>query len=260
MPSFDQYAARYEFIKMERRDGILQMTLHTEGGPFRWSLKPQAELVQAFADVGADRENRIIILTGTGDEFSGPRADPNQSVYQKSGMTITPSALAQADWNAKRLMTHLLDIEVPMIAAVNGPAKRHSELALLCDIVIAADDASFEDTAHFHLGGHVPGDGINVIYTMLLGINRARYFMFMGEVINAREAKELGLVSELMPRDRLLPRAWDIARQLAGKPDLLLRNTRIVLTQPLKKMMDEGIGYFTAMEALATLDHLGHKT
>ncbi len=260
MPSFDQYATRYEFIRMERRDGILQMTLHTEGGPFRWSLKPQAELVQAFTDVGADRDNRIIILTGTGDEFSGPRADPSQSVYQKSGMTITPSALAQADWNAKRLMTRLLDIEVPVIAAVNGPAKRHSELALLCDIVIAADDASFEDTAHFHLGGHVPGDGINVIYTMLLGINRARYFMFMGEVINAREAKELGLVSELMPRDRLLPRAWDIARQLAKKPDLLLRNTRIVLTQPLKKMMDEGIGYFTAMEALATLDHLGHKT
>lgn len=180
------------------------------------------------------------------------------TVYAKSGIAVTPAALDPANWNAKRLMTRLLDIEVPMIAVVNGPAKRHSELALLCDIVLAADDATFEDTAHFHLGGHVPGDGINVIYTMLLGINRARYFMLTGQVLSAREAKDLGLVAELMPRDKLLPRAWELARQLAQKPDLLLRYSRIVLTDPLKKAMEEGTQYYVAMEALATLDHYGN--
>lgn len=161
------------------------------------------------------------------------------------------------NWNATRLMKRLLDIEVPMIAVVNGPAKRHSELALLCDIVLAADDASFEDTAHFHLGSHVPGDGINVIYTMLLGINRARYFMLTGQILSAREAKDLGLVSELLPRDKLSARAWELARQLAQKPDLLLRYSRIVLTHPLKKAMEEGIGYFVSLEALAAVDHYG---
>lgn len=75
-------------------------------------------------------------------------------------------------WNAKRMITALLNIELPMIGVVNGPAMRHAELALMCDIVIAADNATFEDTAHFHLGGIVPGDGINVIYAPFEEINR----------------------------------------------------------------------------------------
>jgi enoyl-CoA hydratase/carnithine racemase len=151
-------------------------------------------------------------------------------------------------------MTALLDIEVPMIGVVNGPAKRHAELALMCDIVIAADDATFEDTAHFHLGGIVPGDGINIVYTLLMGLNRARYLMLTGQVLTAKEAKDMGLVAELLPRDRLHARAWELARQLAKKPDTLLRNTRIVLTHPLKKLMDEGLQYFFALETLAALD------
>ena len=105
-------------------------------------------------------------------------------------------------WNAQRLVHALLDIEVPMIAAVNGPAKRHADLALMCDIVIAADDVTFEDTAHFTNGSIVPGDGINVVYTLLLGLNRARYLMLTGQVLTAKEAKDLGLVAELMPREQ----------------------------------------------------------
>ncbi|MBI4192947.1 MAG: enoyl-CoA hydratase/isomerase family protein, partial [Betaproteobacteria bacterium] len=184
MSNLDTYRNNFEYIRMERQNGILQMSLHCDGGPMRWNLQLQAELAQAFTAVGADRENRIIILTGTGDEFSGPRSDPQNTVFSLSGFGPTAAELEPVWWNAKRLITRLLDIDVPMIAVVNGPAKRHSELALLCDIVIAADDATFEDTAHFELGGHVPGDGTNVIYTMLLGINRARYFMLTGQVLS----------------------------------------------------------------------------
>lgn len=258
MSSLDTYRNNFEYIRMERHDGILQMSLHYDGGPMRWNLQLQAELVQAFTAVGADRENRIIILTGTGDEFSGPRSDPQTSVFSLSGFGPTAAELEPVWWNAKRLITRLLDIDVPMIAVVNGPAKRHSELALLCDIVIAADDATFEDTAHFELGGHVPGDGTNVIYTMLLGINRARYFMLTGQVLSAKEAKELGLVAELMPRERLLPRAWELARKLATKSDLVLRYTRITLVDPLRKIMDDKMQYFLAMEAIGVIDQGGH--
>ncbi len=255
MSNFNDYFQKYNHIKMERRDGILLMALHSNGGPLQWGLVPQAEMVRAFGDVGADRENRVMILTGTGEEFSGPRSDPNRTVYEEGGAELTPSALDRVHWNAKRLIMALLDIEVPMI----GVAKRHAELTLMCDIVIAADDATFEDTGHFHLGRHVPGDGINVVYTMLMGLNRARYFMLTGQVLSAREAKDIGLVSEVLPRDQLLPRAWELAEQLAKKPDLLLRYTRIVLTHPLKKLMDEGLPYFLAMETLATLDAHAHK-
>ncbi|MBI2527363.1 MAG: enoyl-CoA hydratase/isomerase family protein [Candidatus Rokubacteria bacterium] len=254
MSTFDEYSQQYDHILMERRDGTLQMTLHTDGGPLRWGLRPQAQLVEALGAVGADRGNRLVILTGTGEEFIGPRSDPHRTVYAEGGVELTPAGLDRVHWNARRLVTRLLDIEIPMIAVVNGPAKRHAELALMCDIVLAAEDATFEDTAHFQLGGHVPGDGINVVYTMLLGLNRARYLMLTGQVLSAAEAKDLGLVAEVMPRRALLPRAWELARQLAAKPDLLLRYTRLVLIHPLRKAIDEGLGYFLSLETLATLD------
>jgi enoyl-CoA hydratase/carnithine racemase len=151
MSRFDDYSSKYSQIKLERRNGILQMTLHTDGAPVRWGPVIQAELVDAFTQIGADRDNRIIILAGTGNEFSGPRAEPGYSFYREVSHHITANLLDTIHWNAHRLMTRMLDIEVPMIAVVNGPAMRHSELPLMCDIVIASDDASFEDTAHFKL-------------------------------------------------------------------------------------------------------------
>jgi enoyl-CoA hydratase/carnithine racemase len=202
-------------------------------------------------DIGGDRANRVIILTGTGNEFTGPRLDPDAPFFH--GEQLTPGGVYHVFRNARRLVNAMLDIEVPVIAAVNGPAKRHADLALTCDVVIAADDATFEDTAHFHNGGIVPGDGINVLYTMLLGLNRARYLMLMGQVLGAQEAKDLGLVAELMPREKLLPRAWEIATRLAARPDMLLRYTRAVLTHPLRRALEEGMPYYLAMETLSTL-------
>lgn len=251
---FDSYCAKYTSVKMERRHGILQMTLHTHGGPLQWGPVIQDELVGAFTDIGADRDNRIVIMTGTADVFSGPKAEPGKSFYREIQRHITADLLDRTHWNAKRVMTRMLDIEVPMIGVVNGPAMRHSELPLMCDIVLAADDASFEDTAHFDIASQVPGDGINIVYTMLLGLNRARYFMLTGQVLSAREAKDLGLVGEVMPREKLLPRAWELAEQLAKKNDLLLRYTRVVLTQPLRNWMERDVMYHLGMEALAKLD------
>jgi enoyl-CoA hydratase/carnithine racemase len=254
MSKLNDYANKYSQIRLERRNGILQMTLHTDGAALRWGPVIQAELVDAFTQIGADRENRIIIMTGTGDEFSGPRAEPGHSFYREVSHHISANLLDTIHWNAHRLMTRMLDIEVPMIGVVNGPAMRHSELPLMCDIVIAADDASFEDTAHFKLASQTPGDGIGIVYTMLLGLNRARYFMLTGQIIGAGEAKELGLVSELMPREKLLPRAWELAEQMAQKNDLLLRYTRVTLVQPLKKWMEQEVMYHLALESLAKLD------
>jgi len=254
MSKFDDYANKYSQIRLERRNGILQMSLHTDGAALRWGPVIQAELVDAFTQIGADRENRIIIMTGTGDEFSGPRAEPGHSFYREVSHHISANLLDTIHWNAHRLMTRMLDIEVPMIGVVNGPAMRHSELPLMCDIVIAADDASFEDTAHFKLASQTPGDGIGIVYTMLLGLNRARYFMLTGQIIGAGEAKELGLVSEVMPREKLLPRAWELAEQMAQKNDLLLRYTRVTLVQPLKKWMEQEVMYHLALESLAKLD------
>src|SRR5262249_13945457 len=184
MARIDDYARKYSQIRLERRNGILEMTLHTDGGPLRWGPVIQAELVAAFTEIGADRGNRIIILTGTGHEFSGPRAEPGHSFYREVSHHVTANLLDTIHWNAHRLMTRMLDIEVPMIGVVNGPAMRHSELPLMCDIVIAADDASFEDTAHFDVASQVPGGGINIVYTMLLRLHPAPHFLLTAHLLS----------------------------------------------------------------------------
>jgi enoyl-CoA hydratase/carnithine racemase len=175
---------------MERRDGILQMPFHTDGGPLQWGLLPHGEFPQAFRDVGGDPENKVVILTGTGETHSGPRAAGG------AGMRSTPAQWDRVYWEGKHLLMSLLDIEVPTIAAINGPAWRHSEIPLLCDIVLAAADVQFQDSAHVP-NGMVPGDGIHVIYPLLLGWNRGRYFLLTGQTLDARTALELGLVARL---------------------------------------------------------------
>ena len=148
-----------------------------------------------------------------------------------------------------------LNIEVPMIAAINGPAYRHMELALLCDITLAADTAVFVDSGHFEHGNLVPGDGVNVAMMMLLGMNRARYFHLTGQTISADEALELGMVNEVLPsKAELLPRARAVAHQLARKSTLQLRYSRVILTEPIKQQMQRLVGYGMALEGLALSD------
>jgi len=251
MTNFDQYASKYQTIRMERRNGILQMTLHTDGGPLRWGLLPHGELPAAFYDVGSDHENRVVIITGTGDEFSGPRATPGTSSFP-----TRPSIerIDRIQWEGRHLLMKLLDIEVPVISAINGPAWRHSEIPLLCDIVLAADTAQFQDSAHFP-SDVVPGDGMHIVYPLLLGINRGRYFLLTGQTLDAKKALDLGLVAEVLPPDKLLSRAWELAEDLARRPTLLLRYTRLLLTQSLRRQMHELLGFGLGMEMLA----LGEK-
>src|SRR5215510_5407919 len=249
---FDEYATKYQTIRMERRDGILQITFHTDGGPLRWGLQPHRDFTYAFADIGSDPENQIIIMTGTGNEFSGPRpSGPNRP----GG---SPRAWDTIYWEGKHLLQNLLDIEVPMIAAVNGPALRHSELPLLCDIVLASETAEFQDSAHFPTG-LVPGDGMHIVYPLLLGPNRGRYFLLTGQIIPAPQAQELGLVNEVLPSDKLLPRAWELAEQVLRQPPLTRRYARVAVTQEIKRQLLDLLGYGLVLEGLAALDSTPDK-
>lgn len=251
------YFTKYDSVKMRREDGILELQFHTEGGSLRWSKKAHQDLECAFLDVGRDRDNEIVIITGTGEEYAGPAVQPTgQGGHHNPRKPVTAEEWDKLwYWEGKHLLMNLLNIEVPMISAINGPAVRHAEIPLLCDIVLASTQATIQDSAHFN-GGLVPGDGVHVVFPLLMGVNRARYFLLTGQVLSATEALDLGLVNEVMPEPALLPRAWALARQLRQRPPLLRRYTRVMLTQDLKRRMHDLLGYGLALEGLAAVQRV----
>lgn len=251
--TFDVYKSKYPSVAMERRDGILQLTLNSDGGSLAWKGPTKGELTDTLADVGADPDNRVIIITGTGDHFIRPG-------FTERAAGAPPNPIDPVRWGnknhpeGKKLVMNHLDVPVPMIAAVNGPATMHAEIALLCDVVIAAEDAAFQDSQHFRKG-IIPGDGAHVVWPMLLGINRARYFLLTGQSISAREALSWGLISEIHPRGRLLARAWELATDIAQRPPLTVRLFRETMLQSYKRLAIDDLGYGLALEGLAAADH-----
>ena len=243
------YFDAYPTIAMSRDDeGVLLVRLHALGGdgPVAYTAQHHRDWGRAFRDIADDRDNRAVVLTGTGDTFIADFAFDEPMRHPE-------------DWDAtvyydgKHLLRRLLDIEVPVIAAVNGPATIHAELAVLSDITLAASTATFQDAPHV-LFNTVPGDGVHIVWLELLGVNRGRYFLLTGQVLDAQEALALGVVNEVHPPDQVLQRALEHGRRLAALDPLVARYTRVVLTQRYKRLLDEGLGYGLALEGLGALN------
>ena len=175
MRALEDYATSYQNARLTRDDkGILEVTLHTDGGPLVWNESAHRELPLLFADISNDAQNRVVILTGTGD------------------------------------------------------------------------------APHFP-NGVVAGDGVHIVWPLLLGPNRGRYFLLTGQELSAEEALRLNVVGEVLPADQLLPRARELARQLADKPITTLRYTRVALTQRLKRHLLDDLGYGLMLESRAAV-------
>jgi enoyl-CoA hydratase/carnithine racemase len=250
MRQIEDYKDRYKNIAFERsEDGVLEVRLHSDDGPWKYDYSSHPQLYEAFWEIANDPKNRVVIITGTGDEFSGPKV--------KDKLSFPRPQWDEAFYEGRLLFTNLLNIDAPMIAAINGPAYRHSEIPLLCDITIASETATFSDSGHFEHGGLVPGDGIGTVMQMLLGPNRGRYYLLMDQTLTAADALKYGVVNEVLAPSEVLPRAREIAHHFAEKPDLLLRYTRRALVEPIKDLMNKWAGFGLAIEGLAGIKDTG---
>jgi len=243
---FETYRDRYEHVRLTRCDGILEARIHSDGGSLKWCGSAHDELGFCFADIAHDPENKVLILTGEGDNFCDDVDPMSFGEFSARGMLHMHEA-------GRRLIENLLNIPVPVIGAVNGPAHIHAELLLLSNIVIASEDASFQDNAHMPIGV-APGDGVHVAWPALLGNTRGSYFLLMGERMVVETARNFGIVHEIVPKADVLARAWEVAGQIAAKPVMASRYSRLLLTQEMKRLMLSHLSHGIVAECLAMLD------
>jgi len=239
------YQQRYSSVELTRdANGILLVRLHTNGGSLVWSETAHRELSELFGDIADDRDNRVVILTGAGETFI---TETDSASLSDVG---TSMGWDKIYFEGRRMLRNLLDIECPVIGALNGPVTEHSELILLSDVVLCSQTATLKDGPHF-ANGLVPGDGINLAMPLIMGLNRARYFLLMGQRLSAAEMLEAGIVGEVLPPSQLLSRAHEIAALWARKPTLTLKHTRAALMQSVRKLMLDQLGYGLALEGSA---------
>jgi len=247
MTSFTNYRDSFPNARLTRsKSGVLEVILHTNGGTLVFNGHTHEQFVDLFHAVGSDPDNRVVILTGSGPAFM-------ESISSEGFDFFSPRGYDKIYREGKTVLMNILNIEVPLIAAVNGPVRLHSEYILLADIVLATPSTVFQDKPHFDFG-IVPGDGVNLLWPEVIGSVRGRYFILTQQELGSETAKEWGVVNEIVPADKLRARAADIAERLAKLPPLTTRYTRIALTQKLRRIVDEGIGYGLALEGISAAD------
>ncbi|WP_086733724.1 enoyl-CoA hydratase/isomerase family protein [Erythrobacter colymbi] len=221
--------------------GVLTATFHSGGGPLVFTARDHADYTEAFYRIAQDRDNSIVILTGAGGQFI-PGID-----FPSFGNVADPDVWSQVHDEGVQILENLANIRVPVIAAVEGAAHVHSEYALMANVIVAGESATFHDLPHF-AGGIVPGDGILTTWSYRAGPGRAEAWLLDPQPISAATAREWGVVAEVVPDGTALARARELAAVYLTKPAVTRRNTRIHFIQPLKERLVREVGYGLALE------------
>lgn len=231
----------YRTIRVDREGGVLTVTLNRPEKLNAIDAALHAELAGIFADVGRDREARAVVLTGAGRAFS---AGGDTDWFKADD----PSAWQLVQWEAKRIIHDLLDLEIPVIAAVNGPAAGlGATLALFCETIFMAEGARIGDP-HVKMG-IVAGDGGAIIWPWLVGPARAKEYLMTGDLLSAQEAERIGLVNHITPAQECVPRAEAFARRLAEGPVLAVKGTKVSVNKLLREAVNLVLDTSLALEA-----------
>ena len=231
---FDEYKEKYAhlFLLERTESGVLTARFHTDGGSAEWDTPVHRAIHQLCHDVGQDAETEVFIFGGAGEKFI---VSPKQMSVPDNEETHKWYLYEHNYYDGCNDIEGLVnDLEIPTIGVINGPAS-HSELALLCDITLMAEEAFITDP-HFHMD-IMPGDGIQIALRSLMGSKRANYAMLFNQVITPQMALDYGLVNEVVPRDKIYDRARELGEILAAKSRITRRITTQVLRQPLREQI-----------------------
>ncbi len=236
---FDRYS-RFRF----RRDGrILHVAIAAPGKVNAVDAALHRELATIFTDLQHDPDSDLVVLTGEGRVFSAG-GDFDWFAEQIE----MPQRFRDIGWEAKRIVASLLELEKPILCRLNGAAAGlGATIALLCDVIIASEEAVIGDP-HVKVG-LVAGDGGAIIWPALVGMARAKEWLLTGEMIPAREAAAIGLINYAVPPGQLDARVAEVAAKILANPRHAVRWTKLVMNQPLRQLaiqsMDASIAYET---------------
>src|SRR5579862_7987380 len=244
----DDYFTAYRSVKLTRdAEGVLVVQFHSNGGSLTFTAEAHTEVVDAFYRISQDRANKIVILTGAGGDFMVGVDWPS---FKNAS---DPRVWSQIHDEGAQVLENIANIRVPVIAAIEGRAHIHSEYALLANVIVAAEGATFQDVGHF-AAGVVPGDGIFTAWSYRAGAGRAEAFLLNPQPLTAAVAHEWGVVAEVVPNGRALSRAQELARQYLKVPEVTRRDTRIHFIHPLKERIVREVGYGLSLEGASAAD------
>ena len=221
--------SEYDHLLFERRDnGVLLVTLNRPDKYNAANEQMHGELARVWAEVSADPETKVAVVTGAGKAFS---AGGDLAMVQR--MAGNHDRVARMLHEMSDLVYNMANCEKPIISAVNGVAVgAGTVVALMADISICALDAKLGD-GHVKLGV-AAGDHAAILWPLLCGMAKARYYLMTGEMITGEEAERMGMVSKALPRDQVLDEALRVAGDLASGSQPAIRWTKRALNNWLK--------------------------
>ena len=235
--TLEEYKERFkDYARLERTDdGILLCELHGPNGPVMWSYETQAALGELWTAIGHDKKNEVMILTCHDPYWLVHESDPSSFDAVEQGTDIDAKFDANIPDTMNFVENYINDIEIPTIAAINGLGM-HWEFALMSDITLCVPEFTLSD-AHFSKN-IVGGDGMNFALRTCLGVKQANYCMFMEPALPAEEAKRLGLVNEIVPHDKLIDRAYEIAHYIMKTDRTVRRLQHEIAIRPWKQSLE----------------------
>jgi enoyl-CoA hydratase/carnithine racemase len=243
-------------LKKERHGAVMVWTLdQAETRNALTGNNAAEEFVQACAEVTRDTSVRAVVLTGAGPVFSSGGNVKDMQKYQ--GNTLPTEVIRDEYRNGiQRIPKALYPLDVPVIAAVNGPAIGAGlDLTCMCDIRIASEKATFAES--FVRVGIVPGDGGAWLLPRVVGMSKACEMAFTGEALNAAQALACGLVSRVVSPEQLMPEAMTLAQKIAANPGTVLRMTKRLLREGERSSLEALLELSASYQAIAhhTADH-----